>query len=111
MAEIEHFVHPKKKDHPKFASVAGLEVTLYPAPPRDNPLQERQMIRKTIGAAVREVRPTFHQRVLLLLPLLRLPLSVSLWVRHCVGWQVADCSCMVLLCVCMVLVVAGGHQQ
>jgi len=55
MAEIEHFVHPKKKDHPKFASVADLEVTLYPAPPRDNPLQERKMIRKTLGAAVREV--------------------------------------------------------
>ena len=57
MAEIEHFVHPKKKDHPKFATVADLEVTLYPAPPRSNPLQERQMVRRTLGSAVREVRP------------------------------------------------------
>ncbi|KAK7109202.1 glycine--tRNA ligase-like [Littorina saxatilis] len=29
MAEIEHFCDPEKKDHPKFSSVADLELTLY----------------------------------------------------------------------------------
>ncbi|XP_002739603.2 glycine--tRNA ligase-like [Saccoglossus kowalevskii] len=31
MAEIEHFVDPNHKDHPKFEDVADLNVTLYPA--------------------------------------------------------------------------------
>lgn len=35
MAEIEHFVNPDNKDHPKFKTVAHLNVQLYPAPPRD----------------------------------------------------------------------------
>ena len=30
MAEIEHFVHPKHKDHPKFASVANMKVQIFP---------------------------------------------------------------------------------
>lgn len=29
MAEIEHFVDPNEKVHPKFSSVADLEITLY----------------------------------------------------------------------------------
>ena len=31
MAEIEHFVHPADKDHPKFAGVADLRLVLFPA--------------------------------------------------------------------------------
>ena len=30
MAEIEHFVHPKHKDHPKFASVANMKLQIFP---------------------------------------------------------------------------------
>ena len=29
MAEIEHFVDPNEKVHPKFSSVADLDITLY----------------------------------------------------------------------------------
>lgn len=52
MAEIEHFVDPKNKSHPKFKDVADLVVTLYPAPPKENPLQERVTIRESFGNAV-----------------------------------------------------------
>ena len=30
MAEIEHFVHPEKKDHPRFAKVADSVLPLFP---------------------------------------------------------------------------------
>jgi len=29
MAEIEHFVNPKSKNHPKFDSVSGLQIPLF----------------------------------------------------------------------------------
>ncbi|KNC46999.1 glycyl-tRNA synthetase [Thecamonas trahens ATCC 50062] len=50
-AEIEHFVHPKRKDHPRFAEVADLEVDLFPW---ENQLGSREIVRTTFGAAVAE---------------------------------------------------------
>lgn len=52
MAEIEHFVNPEKKDHPKFASVADLEVTLYPAHAQESGQPASTF---TIGDAVSKV--------------------------------------------------------
>ena len=37
MAEIEHFVDPKNKDHPKFANVAKEELNMYSAEDQENP--------------------------------------------------------------------------
>jgi len=34
MAEIEHFVHKDRKNHPKFKNVASLDLQLLPAPPK-----------------------------------------------------------------------------
>jgi glycyl-tRNA synthetase len=49
MAEIEHFVHPEQKQHPKFASVAAKELVLFPA---DAQLDTGRTVRMTAGAAV-----------------------------------------------------------
>ena len=49
MAEIEHFVDPADKTHPKFASVADYEVTLFSA---CNQMDGRPAERHAIGAAV-----------------------------------------------------------
>ncbi|KAI9344880.1 hypothetical protein BDR26DRAFT_856891 [Obelidium mucronatum] len=49
MAEIEHYVDPLKKDHPRFHLVKDLELTLYPA---DRQLQGAGTLRMTIGDAV-----------------------------------------------------------
>jgi len=54
MAEIEHFVDPKRKQHPKFQSVAGILVNLLPAPPKGAQDQNRTPVRKTLGEAVSE---------------------------------------------------------
>lgn len=35
MAEIEHFVHPQRKQHPRFASVAAEVLNLLPAAAQD----------------------------------------------------------------------------
>ena len=57
MAEIEHFVHPDKKDHLRFSEVANIELGLLPA--------ERQMqgksdvVKMKIGDAVSSVRSVF----------------------------------------------------
>ncbi|KAJ8311791.1 hypothetical protein KUTeg_010659 [Tegillarca granosa] len=50
MAEIEHFCDPSNKDHPKFASVADLEVLLYSA---CNQMDGKPPEKKTIGDAVK----------------------------------------------------------
>jgi glycyl-tRNA synthetase len=50
MAEIEHFVHPDQKLHPKFKKVANKELTLFPA---DAQLTTGRTIKITIGEAVR----------------------------------------------------------
>ncbi|KAA0171920.1 hypothetical protein FNF27_06191 [Cafeteria roenbergensis] len=49
MAEIEHFVHPERKEHPKFASVASDVMTLFPA---TNQTTDGKTVQMTIGDAV-----------------------------------------------------------
>ncbi|KAJ3064911.1 Glycine--tRNA ligase 1, mitochondrial [Podochytrium sp. JEL0797] len=49
MAEIEHFVDPLKKDHPRFDKIKDLELTLYPA---DRQLVGSGAVRMTMGDAV-----------------------------------------------------------
>ncbi|KAK7484906.1 hypothetical protein BaRGS_00023826 [Batillaria attramentaria] len=51
MAEIEHFCDPDKKDHPKFASVADLELTLYSG---CNQMDGKPPEKWKIGQAVKE---------------------------------------------------------
>lgn len=52
MAEIEHFCDPDNKDHPKFSSVADLNLTLYSA---CNQMEGKSAEVKNLGEAVREV--------------------------------------------------------
>lgn len=52
LAEIEHFVDPRDKRHPKFADVAQLELPLYP---KDNQLGDKQLLKISIGDAVAKV--------------------------------------------------------
>ena len=49
MAEIEHFVNPADKSHPKFKLVAGKELVLFPA---DNQLGSGRTVKITMGEAV-----------------------------------------------------------
>eukprot|EP00897_Mesotaenium_endlicherianum_P009734 jgi/Mesen1/878/ME000115S00008 len=49
LAEIEHFVHPDDKAHPKFACVADLEFLLYP---RAEQLGPKEPVKARIGDAV-----------------------------------------------------------
>jgi len=49
MAEIEHFVHPDEKDHPKFPQVAGVELSLFSS---DNQLTTGKVEKVTAGDAV-----------------------------------------------------------
>jgi glycyl-tRNA synthetase len=49
MAEIEHFVDPLKKDHPRFEEVKDLVLPLYSA---ENQLSGKGLIKMTIGEAV-----------------------------------------------------------
>ena len=49
MAEIEHFVHPDQKAHPKFANVASKELVLFPS---DAQLSTGRTITISIGEAV-----------------------------------------------------------
>jgi len=51
MAEIEHFVNPQDKKHPKFASLAGQSLVLFP---NDEQLGSGKTRVMTIGEAVRE---------------------------------------------------------
>jgi glycyl-tRNA synthetase len=50
MAEIEHFVHPEKKNHPKFSLVADTNLVLFTA---DAQLTTGKTVEMTIGEAVR----------------------------------------------------------
>ena len=52
MAEIEHFCDPRQKDHPKFASVADLEITMYSA---CNQMNGELPKKRRLGDAVEEV--------------------------------------------------------
>jgi glycyl-tRNA synthetase len=49
MAEIEHFVNPADKSHPKFRKVADVELTLFPS---DAQLGSGRTVQMTIGEAV-----------------------------------------------------------
>jgi len=49
LAEIEHFVNPDDKKHPKFASVANTVLTLFP---RDIQTTTKKTVEMTIGDAV-----------------------------------------------------------
>eukprot|EP01012_Entosiphon_sulcatum_P048676 TRINITY_DN67189_c0_g1_i1.p1 TRINITY_DN67189_c0_g1~~TRINITY_DN67189_c0_g1_i1.p1 ORF type:complete len:639 (-),score=131.11 TRINITY_DN67189_c0_g1_i1:18-1934(-) len=49
LAEIEHFLNPQNKDHPKFATVADLELPLWPKEHQEEP---GPVILMTIGEAV-----------------------------------------------------------
>ena len=52
MAEIEHFVDPADKSHPKFKDVAHIIVPLYPA---SYQLEGREIIQLTLGEAIEKV--------------------------------------------------------
>lgn len=52
MAEIEHFVDPTEKDHPKFQSVADLSLYLYSAKAQVSGQSARKM---RLGDAVEQV--------------------------------------------------------
>lgn len=56
MAEIEHFVDPSEKEHPKFQSVADLQLCLYSAKAQVSGQSARKM---RLGDAVEQVR--FHR--------------------------------------------------
>lgn len=49
LAEIEHFVHPDDKRHPKFAAVADLEFLLYPRAEQKGP---KAPVKMRLGTAV-----------------------------------------------------------
>ncbi|GBG32507.1 Glycine--tRNA ligase [Hondaea fermentalgiana] len=49
MAEIEHFVHPDEKDHPRFHEVEDVVLTLFP---QDNQLTTGRLVEMTAGKAV-----------------------------------------------------------
>ncbi|KAJ3103090.1 Glycine--tRNA ligase 1, mitochondrial [Phlyctochytrium planicorne] len=51
MAEIEHYVDPQKKDHPRFEEIKDMVIPLYPA---KNQLDGKGLIEKSIGDAVSE---------------------------------------------------------
>merc|ERR1712051_570816 len=51
MAEIEHFLDPEDKNHPKFDSVKGVEVSLYSACCQ---MEGKSVYKTTIGKAVEE---------------------------------------------------------
>lgn len=53
MAEIEHFVDPNEKVHPKFSNVADLEITLYSSKAQTSG-QSAKIMR--LGDAVEQVR-------------------------------------------------------
>lgn len=52
LAEIEHFVDPDDKSHPKFAEVSELEFFMFP---REDQVAGRQARRIVIGEAVSQV--------------------------------------------------------
>lgn len=52
LAEIEHFVDPEDKSHPKFSDVSDLEFLMFP---REDQLTGRSATRLQLGEAVSEV--------------------------------------------------------
>jgi len=52
LAEIEHFVDPEDKSHPKFGDVSDLEFLMFP---REDQMAGRSATRLKLGNAVSEV--------------------------------------------------------
>lgn len=52
MAEIEHFVHPEHKEHPRFKEVATVELCLFP---REQQLTTGRTVSMSIAQAVTQV--------------------------------------------------------
>jgi len=50
LAEIEHFVNPEDKSHPKFAQIASYKLSLFP---REDQITTKKTIEMTIGDAVK----------------------------------------------------------
>lgn len=57
MAEIEHFVDPNEKDHPKFPNVADLDIMLYSSKAQTSG-QSAQIMK--LGDAVEQVAITWN---------------------------------------------------
>lgn len=60
MAEIEHFCDPTNKDHPKFSSIADLNINMYSA---CNQMEGKSAEVKNLGEAVKEVRRSFYDKI------------------------------------------------
>lgn len=60
MAEIEHFVDPDDKSHPKFSEHANLEFLMFP---REDQVSGRAARRIPIGQAVLEVGLLYTHRL------------------------------------------------
>ena len=60
LAEIEHFVDPDDKAHPKFKDVADIELLLFP---REQQMQVKEPILTRLGDAVAKV--TFNNFIYL----------------------------------------------
>jgi glycyl-tRNA synthetase len=54
LAEIEHFVHPEDKKHPKYSSIADVVLTLFP---REQQEGSKKTIEMSIREAVEKVTP------------------------------------------------------
>lgn len=52
LAEIEHFVDPEDKSHPKFSEVSELEILMFP---REDQVSGQQARRIRVGEAVSQV--------------------------------------------------------
>lgn len=62
MAEIEYFVDPESKDHPKFDSVADLKVRLYS---RDRQMAGEAAVDVTLKQAIDQVNfPLYNQEAI-----------------------------------------------
>lgn len=57
MAEIEHFIDPNEKSHPKFQDVANTKLVFYSA---SNQMQNQSATEFTIGEAVQSVSESFE---------------------------------------------------
>ena len=55
LAEIEHFVNPEDKRHPKFKTVSHLVLNLFP---REDQLTTKKTVEMTVGDAVKNVHPS-----------------------------------------------------
>ena len=51
MAEVEHYVHPERKDHPRFADIECVELNFLPASVQEQ--GKTELTRATVGEAVK----------------------------------------------------------